>query len=120
MAVIEARLMAEFASNRFVNHAGERSARLSRSQSLLEQPQRQTTRYSRTLYKLCFGIPKRHEQQLDGLWIDEISFSVHWRKFIQQMTSEWREQAILVSANLLTVSVEVLMAPYDQGFALAM
>jgi hypothetical protein len=89
---VMARLMAEFSSNRFVNHAGERSARLSRSQSLLDPPRYRRTRIMKMTYALCFNLPDEHEGHLEGLWVDEISFSAHWRKFVLQKVADWREQ----------------------------
>jgi len=43
-------------------------------------------------YVLCFNLPTEHEGHLEGLWVDEISFSAHWRKFVLQKVTDWREQ----------------------------
>jgi len=104
-----ARLMAEFNSNRFTNHAGERSARLSRIQSLMEDPVIETPWSIKLAFFLSFNSPYEHLEELDTLWVDEISFSSHWRKFMTRKVTGWRETGIwgfaiaLLNAALLLV-----------------
>lgn len=92
-----ARLWSELDANYFVNLHGEDTPRLSRIQRLLPEPQISTTKLV-TFVKRCImlGCSERHEQTLNEMWVDKISYSSQWRKFMTDMTSEWKMQAALV------------------------
>lgn len=75
-----ARLLAEFCSNRVVHHAGEISARLGRNQNLVEAPQYRSTFFLSLLTTLCFMAPESYRMDVENIWVDEIAYSVHWRK----------------------------------------
>lgn len=90
--------MTEFCANRFTNHAGERSARLSRTQTLLEDPVICTPWTFKVAFWLSFDLPVEGVEELDTLWVDEISFSSHWRKFMSRKVSAWRETSTWVSS----------------------
>jgi hypothetical protein len=92
--------MAEFNANRFTNHAGERSARLSRTQTLLEDIVVHTPWSIKLAFLFCFNAPHEHLEELDTLWVDEISFSSHWRKFMTRKVTGWRETGIWVRARV--------------------
>lgn len=46
---------------------------------------------------LFFGIPKGYEKELEELWVDDISSTAHWQKFMRAKIGGWKECAVWVS-----------------------
>ncbi|KZT37042.1 hypothetical protein SISSUDRAFT_1034422 [Sistotremastrum suecicum HHB10207 ss-3] len=105
-----ARLLAEFCSNRVVHHAGEISARLGRNQNLVEVPEYRNTFFLSLLSTICFMASESYRMDVENIWVDEIAYSVHWRKLVDkllidwQYTTKWSAALFLLNSILLAIS----------------
>ncbi|KZS96303.1 hypothetical protein SISNIDRAFT_450972 [Sistotremastrum niveocremeum HHB9708] len=107
-----ARLWSELLSNYFLNLHGEPLARLSRTQQLLPDPDIQNPWYIRVIFTMFFDTPAQYLQTLRDLWVDEITYSSPWRKFITDMLQEWKNlaswAAVLLITALTSLSILIL------------
>jgi len=75
----------------------------------MEDPVIETPWTIKLAFFFCFNAPHEHLEELDTLWVDEISFSSHWRKFMTRKVTGWRETGTwgfamaLLNAALLLV-----------------
>ena len=93
-----ARLWSEIDGNFFVNLRGENTPRLARTQRLLPEPNIRDTPLLRFLKGwLLLGSSEPYDRALSDMWVDKVSYSSHWKKFINQMVVEWKMNAVWVS-----------------------
>lgn len=101
---IAARLWNAIALHRFTQFHGEDHARLHRFQRRCEVPLVVNNAMMRLCSRLLFGMPTDIQESLGRLYIDRVTYDMHWRTFISAQICGWRESAYLAAALLVAVS----------------
>ncbi|KAJ7131893.1 hypothetical protein C8R43DRAFT_656080 [Mycena crocata] len=106
-----ARLMLQFATERFHHFHGEFSARLDKETSVYERTADKFT-FTKIIFLVLFNAPMSHLKDLNAIHADDIVMQVTWVKLIAktQMRSEWGE-LILHSTLILNANVALLAVP---------
>jgi len=102
-----ARLWGIVAHHRFFTHFGEDHCRLSYEQAILEAPERQHSLFLSAISKALFDIPNGHRARLENIWVDQLTFTSSWRKYVSERIEDIKFNMILLSAlwiaNILTL-----------------
>jgi len=102
-----ARLWGIVANHRFFTHFGEDHCRLSYEQSILEAPERKSHLLLTAISKALFDIPNGHRARLESLWVDNMTYTSVWRKFVSERIEDLKFYMVLLSAlwiaNILTL-----------------
>ncbi|EIW81951.1 hypothetical protein CONPUDRAFT_152843 [Coniophora puteana RWD-64-598 SS2] len=106
---IIARLMRTLIRNRFFHFHGQTVARLNSDQPLFtdEGKKAEMSRFTRIFMLLLFNAPNPHLKRLRSVWIDKVVNQVPWKKFVDELNTEWKGYT-LYSTVLLTVNLSLL------------
>ncbi|EED82765.1 predicted protein [Postia placenta Mad-698-R] len=86
--------------NWFTQFHGEDHARLHRFQRRCEVPLVVNNAMMRLCSRLLFGMPTDIQESLGRLYIDRVTYDMHWRTFISAQICGWRESAYLRGISL--------------------
>ncbi len=96
------------ANHRFFTYFGEGHCRLSSYQAILEEPKRKQSIALAIISKtLLLGLPKSHTARFESLWVDQLVYTVPWRKHVSETTENLKQTMTWVSLNA-TVMVNML------------
>jgi hypothetical protein len=90
-----ARFSATIARHRFDTFFGEEHARLGREQRRLEYSAPQKTFITKALSTFVFHASDTINSELELLYVDNIVYTIHWRKFIASRLADWTECSTL-------------------------
>ncbi|KAI0959824.1 hypothetical protein AcW1_004538 [Taiwanofungus camphoratus] len=113
MTCVIARIWVTISRHRFDNYYGEDSARLGRDQRRLELPLVESSIIVTFCSSLLFGFPKAVKAEMELLFIHNLLYTMHWRKFASAAISNWQESSLL-SAGLLVANAGFLVI--SRGF----
>lgn len=89
------------AKHRFDNLHGEQCARLDRDHRVREQLVEANTFLTRVASSLVFGFNKPISSEINGLYVDGIVYTMHWRDFMRRMNESWRDSRLMVRTMIL-------------------
>lgn len=72
---------------------------MSYEQSILETPERKRNLALTIISKALFDIPNGHRERLESIWVDELTYTSSWRKFVSERIEDIKFNMILVSQN---------------------
>ncbi|PSS37766.1 hypothetical protein PHLCEN_2v459, partial [Hermanssonia centrifuga] len=96
-----ARLWAAVSQYKFDNCHGEEYARLDRLQYIGEQPVVQKSVGLTILFGLLLGFPKKVNEDLESVYVDDIVCETHWKKFMCDMTESWKDSRLMHERSVL-------------------
>ena len=96
-----ARLWTSISKHRFDNMYGEEFARLDRHTRRRDEIVDREPLYMKAASTLVFDYSKRITKKLDDLYVDETTYTMHWRKFIQDMYDTWRDLRFVSTCFLM-------------------
>ncbi|EPQ52228.1 hypothetical protein GLOTRDRAFT_95863 [Gloeophyllum trabeum ATCC 11539] len=115
-AGVVGRIMSVLVHQKYLHYHGQRAARLALDQSIYDKEDHHRSWGFRILSPLLFNEPRMQLQQLEKIWTDRISHSVHWRRTIDKLQEGW-EKLSLTTTVMLTVDVSFLaIQSVDVGF----
>ncbi|KZT04470.1 uncharacterized protein LAESUDRAFT_785263 [Laetiporus sulphureus 93-53] len=106
---LTARLWVVITHYRFNNLYGDKHARLSSDQSVLDLPSIPRSRLFSAVSMLLFNVPSSYERQFEDLWVDELVYQEPWQKAMKVFRDEWIVCTALVCQ--LPINVWMLMLP---------
>jgi len=74
--------------------------RMSYEQSILEAPERQCSLLLSAISKALFEIPNGHRAWLECIWVDQLTYTSSWRKYVSGRIEDIKLIMILVSQTL--------------------
>lgn len=77
---------------------GEQCARLDRDQRVREKLSNCDSYLIRIASALLFGMNKPITTEIDGLYVDNMVYTMHWRSFMRKMIDSWRDCRLTVRA----------------------
>ncbi|GBE84018.1 hypothetical protein SCP_0510780 [Sparassis crispa] len=106
-----ARLWVVVAHHRFITHFGQKTARLSRDQSILDTPPTRRGWLFALCSRILFSIPAAYAEQLDLLYLDNLVYVSQWRDAMAAYRAEWK---LFVSwaLALMMINTVSLVSPY--------
>ncbi|KZT04473.1 uncharacterized protein LAESUDRAFT_296031 [Laetiporus sulphureus 93-53] len=97
------------AHHRYLNHHGQKAARLARDQSLFGDVHTSRSPLIALIAPLLFYSPMTHLNALDNLFIDGVISIVPWTQFIGKLQNDWTEQVltatVLLNANISFMTI---------------
>ncbi|KAG2069570.1 hypothetical protein BDR04DRAFT_683680 [Suillus decipiens] len=102
-----ARMMNHFRHCQYLNYHGQRSARLSRDQTVHGDSYEKRSVMMKCLAPLLFNAPYEHIHSLHKLYVDSIVNQLDWRTFVQKLNAEMQAFNLLATV-LLSVNVGFL------------
>lgn len=90
-----ARIWTSICKHRFDNMYGEDYARLDRYSRRREELVEYDPFYMKVASTLVFGHNKGITKKLDDLYVDETTYTMHWRQFITGMYDSWRDSRLM-------------------------
>ncbi|KAI0639431.1 hypothetical protein C8Q77DRAFT_1213996 [Trametes polyzona] len=93
---IIARLWVTVSRHRYHTFYGEDFAKISLDQQRYDKAAPKRSAIDGALSVLFFYMPRKREQELKLLFVDEIAFSKHWRSFISTVLDDGRESCAMV------------------------
>ncbi|KAG2156892.1 uncharacterized protein EDB93DRAFT_874558 [Suillus bovinus] len=110
-----ARMMNHFRHCQYLNHHGQRCARLSRDQTVYDDSYEERSVMMKCLTPLLFNAPYEHVRSLHKLYVDSIINQLDWRTFVQKLNAEIHDFNLLATV-LLSVNVGFLaIQSVDRG-----
>ncbi|KAK7048564.1 hypothetical protein R3P38DRAFT_2606375 [Favolaschia claudopus] len=105
-----ARVMANFAQDRFLNFHGLPCARLSVDQSIYDDQNPHPSWLFHLICPLLFYAPREYLQFLDKAYTDKLVLSRIWKSLIEKLNKEWEEFTLLaivvLNANVGFLSIQ--------------
>ncbi|KAF8524384.1 hypothetical protein BU17DRAFT_43164 [Hysterangium stoloniferum] len=108
---IIARFMQSFYQARVINLYGEPGARLARNQSIQDLDEPANSPLFRLISIILFSQPKRELEQLNGLWVDTVAYTEHWRGYLSSRIEEWKGVSSMVCFFRTITNFFMLNAP---------
>jgi hypothetical protein len=102
------------ANHRFFIHFGEDHCRLSSDQTILETIRRESVVLAIISNTLLFGFPNWYQARFEGLWIDQLAYTSHWRKHVSETSKDLKQMMSSVClmatfvGSVLTISSRCL------------
>lgn len=62
----------------------------------METPERKTSLFLMAISKALFDIPNGLRERLEGIWVDELTFTSSWRKFVSERIDNIKFYMVLV------------------------
>ncbi|GJE86139.1 hypothetical protein PsYK624_022190 [Phanerochaete sordida] len=116
-----ARLWTSISKHRFDNMYGEEFARLDRRTRRREPNSEGEPCYMRLASTLLLDHNRAITAKIDDLYIDETTYTMHWRNFLETMNGSWRnhrlESTVLLIASAILVSHPRGILDYYVGLA---
>ncbi|KAJ7288070.1 hypothetical protein C8J57DRAFT_1706583 [Mycena rebaudengoi] len=110
-----ARIMSEFARERFYHFHGLACARLDRDQSVYDDSLGRRSYLITILSPILFYAPDVHLYSLEKAYVDKIIYRRVWQEVVQKLNKEWEEFTLLatvvLNANVGFLSIQSV----DQG-----
>jgi hypothetical protein len=106
-----ARISSAIARHRFDTFYGEHHARISREQRRLGERAATKGFVSRVLDLALFRSPSRIADELETLHVDNIVYTIHWRRFITERLEDWRESFLYTIGVLLVTLGGLIYSP---------
>ena len=82
---------------RFINHYGDRHARLFRKQMVV--PEKPASTVMKLVFLLLFDAPSTHLSTLDEFYVDKVIYSDGWRQFIEVLLRDWQDFILWVQVS---------------------
>ncbi|KAG8215528.1 hypothetical protein J3R82DRAFT_9180 [Butyriboletus roseoflavus] len=106
----EARLIAFFTDDRFINFSGQPCARLNADTLLLEQQTWNRSIAFKIINVFLLRSPNEHAVRLQRVWVDGTIILPRWKGFIDRLTLELTRYPIF-STVMLAVNISFLAVP---------
>lgn len=113
-----ARMMNHFRHCQYLNHHGQRGARLSRDQTVHGDSYEERSVMMKCLAPMLFNAPYGHVRSLHKLYVDFIVNQLDWRTFVQKLNAEMHDSNLLATV-LLNVNVGFLAILSGSGHSLS-
>jgi hypothetical protein len=90
--------LSPIANHRFFTHFGEAHCRMSSNQSIVDLPERKRSLILSAISLALFGLPNERRESLEGLWVDALTYTSAWRKYISNTVEDLKQRIIWVSS----------------------
>jgi len=105
-----ARLWSFVVGNRVNTHYGQRQARLSRDQAILNESYSGTHWTFDFVSRFLFAIPGSYLSKLDNVYVDDLVYADQWRDFMRACRDDWKS-SLSWAFPILISNVLLLLAP---------
>lgn len=82
------------AKHRFDNLYGEDAARPDRGTRIREKLVHIDNPLTKIASWMVFGVNKRITTEMDSVYVDDMVYTMHWRKFMRKTTDSWRDSRL--------------------------
>ncbi|KAJ7134863.1 hypothetical protein C8R44DRAFT_436792 [Mycena epipterygia] len=116
-----ARMMEQFAHDRFLNFHGLPCARLNQNQSVYDSASKRKRRsyLFRIASPFLFFAPEVYRQSLENAYVDETALARVWEPFIHKLNTEWHDftlfATVVLNANVAFLSIKSVDTLTDNG-----
>lgn len=98
-----ARIWTVIARHRFDTYHGQQYARINRDQRRLGPRNTHRPFSLRILEVALFHAPQMLEQELELLHVDDLVYTIHWRKFISARMADWKQASLYATGIMMYV-----------------
>ncbi|KAI0651886.1 hypothetical protein C8Q79DRAFT_935288 [Trametes meyenii] len=105
---ILARLWATVSRHRYDTFYGEDHARISRDQRRYDKAAPQRIPWMEKCFILFFNMPVRRADELKLLFVDDVAFGMHWRKFAATILKDWYDASALAVGLIIIGTISSL------------
>ncbi|RPD61254.1 hypothetical protein L227DRAFT_574335 [Lentinus tigrinus ALCF2SS1-6] len=109
-----ARLWGQMSRHRHRTLYGQQLARLDRTVSVVDKPEKKRGRVFTATSHLLLGVPGRYAADLDKRFVDDLVCSYVWQDFLTKAHHEWR-QSLNFSFALSIFNAILLLVPETSG-----
>ncbi|KAI0293518.1 hypothetical protein BC826DRAFT_373727 [Russula brevipes] len=119
-----ARLLSICAFWRFVHFHGQKTSRQDRNKSIYSSDCHKPTMLICLLSPLLFFAPDVHLRELKKVWADKLVIEEVWKKFMEQLVSEWVElvlyATVMLAANVGFLATQNISAPVEAASSISL